>query len=88
MSFKSFLNSLIVQGVKENATPIMGALQKMVQKNDMDAIVTSVGRDTPGSDDPTAVNVSFANGESRKVWMGSRTVRKNDTIIVVGNRVL
>lgn len=87
-NFRNYVNNLVGKQVSQSITPILNALQAMAKRNDADAVVMSVGRDDPNSTDPTSVIIQHPNGETKKVWMGSRTVRKNDTVIVVGNRVL
>lgn len=87
-NFTRFTNSIVTQAVNGSLTPVLSALNAMAKRNDVDAVVLSTGRDNPDSTDPTSVVIQHPNGETKKVYMGSRTVRKNDTVIVVGNRVL
>lgn len=86
MRFKPFLESYIRKSVSEHTQNMVNTMFKVSQKNNMDAVVVSTGRDVPGDEDPTSLTVQFANGETKKVYSGSRTLRSGDHIVVVGNR--
>lgn len=85
---RNLINSVMKSELDATLTPVIKSINTMMNQNKTDGVILSVGRDNPSSTDPTKVKVAFRDGSTEDAWMSSRTVRKNDTIVKVGNRVM